>query len=280
MVSAVALSHHGAKTLGLLQTDPAIEKPLAVQLFGKDSETLARAAQIAVEQGAEIIDLNFGCPARKVVSSGHGAAILKDHDLAENLAQAVVKATSAPVTVKTRLAWAPGYPDIFSLAKRLEGVGVAALTVHGRFGTQGFLGQADWEPLARLAEEIHIPLIGSGDVTEPDQAVKLLKETGVAAIMIGRAARGRPWFFRQCLDLWRGQEPWEPTWAERLQVALDHAQWLHETMGPRAAFKLRTVLMWYARETPGAAAIRQAINRETAVEKQLEILKSLFVPLT
>jgi nifR3 family TIM-barrel protein len=276
MVSAVALAHRGPKTVGLLRTDSRLERPFCAQLFGKAPESLAQAAQIAQELGADIIDLNFGCPARKVVNSGHGVALLKDLALAESLARAVTRAVSIPVTVKTRLAWAPGWPGVFELAPRLAAAGVAAITLHGRYGTQGFAGEADWAAIQRLAENSSLPIIGSGDVTSPEEAVSRLRSSGVAAVMIGRAARGRPWIFRQSLEVLGGGEATPPTWEERLAVALRHARWLFEDLGPRAAFPLRTILMWYARELRGAAALREAINREEKVERQLELLEISF----
>jgi tRNA-dihydrouridine synthase B len=276
MASAVALAHNGAKTLDLLKTDPLIEKPFCVQLFGKCPDSMARAAQVAAAHGAGIIDLNYGCPARKVVSSGHGAALLTDFDLATAIAAKVVAAVKVPVTVKTRIAFSQGQPTVLDLGLRLEAVGVAAIVLHGRYGKQGFLGQADWEWVKRLADQVKIPVIGSGDVTTPEKAVELLRTSQAAAVMIGRAARGRPWLFRQCLEVLAGLEPSVPTLNERLAAALNHANWLIELKGPKAAFPLRTVLTWYVREMPKAAAFREAINHESRADKQLEILGQFF----
>jgi nifR3 family TIM-barrel protein len=276
MVSSVALSFRGQKTLRLLKTDPALERPFHVQLFGRDPERLAEAAKVAVGHGADAVDLNFGCPARKVVNSGHGAAILKDFKLAESLAKAVAQAVTVPVTVKTRIAWAPGWPSVFDLAPRLVDCGVAAITLHGRYAAQGFTGEADWEAVARLAAHSPVPVIGSGDLTTARLAAQRLKDSGAAGAMIGRAAKGRPWIFRQSLAAFAGMEPEEPSLAERLAAATVHARWLLEEMGPRAAFLLRTVLIWYVRELPGSAALREAINRETDVERQLESLVRFF----
>jgi nifR3 family TIM-barrel protein len=277
MVSSVALSYRGPKTLGLLKTDPRVEKPFCVQLFGKDPDRLALGARIALEYGADIIDLNLACPARKVVNSGHGAAVLKDFDLAVKLVEAAVGAVPIPVTVKTRPAWAPGWPDILALAPRLAQAGAAAITLHGRYGTQGFTGEADWSWVSRLASAVSIPVFGSGDITEARDAVKLLEKSGAAGVYIGRAARGRPWIFRECLNLWSGLDIPIITPAERLEAAVRHARWLYEEMGPKAAFPLRTVLMWYTRQLPGAAQVRAAICREEQVERQLQILTEAFL---
>jgi nifR3 family TIM-barrel protein len=276
MVSAMALAFRGAKTLRLLKTDPRLEKPFCVQLFGKDPDVLAEAARIAVDLGADLIDLNFGCPARKVVRSGHGAAILRDFQLAETLVRRTAQAVAVPVTVKTRIAWAPGWPDVLELAPRLLAAGVAAIALHGRYATQGFAGTADWDKIRELAEKTPLPVIGSGDLTTAAEAVGRLKASGAAGVMIGRAARGRPWLFRQCLEAWAGREPAEPTLAEKLAAARSHALWLLEEMGPKAAFPLRTVLVWYVRDLPGSAALRAAINQEERVERQLESLERFF----
>jgi tRNA-dihydrouridine synthase B len=276
MVSSVALSFGGAKTLKLLKTDPALEKPFCVQLFGKDPDKLALGAKMAVDMGADIIDLNFGCPARKVVTSGHGAAILKDFSLAETLVKKTVQAVSVPVTVKTRPAWAPGWPDIFELAPRLADAGAAAITLHGRTASQAFSGEADWGLVKKLVQTVPIPVFGSGDLTTAEIALERLKQSGAAGVLIGRGARGRPWIFNECRDLWLGKIPPKVTLAARLEVAVRHARWLEAEIGPKAAFRLRSVLMWYTKELPGAAAVRAAICTEEQVEKQILILTEAF----
>ena len=276
MVSATALAHQGRATLSLLTTDPGLEKPFCVQLFGKNPDHLAEAARVAVDRGADIIDLNLGCPARKVVGSGHGAALLKDTQTLLSLVRALVRAVNKPVTVKTRPTFAPGVgATVFELLPRLVDEGVAALTLHPRPASAGFSGEADWSLVARLAEKSPIPIIGSGDITSPEEALERLRNYGAAAVMIGRGAKGRPWLFRQCLDLWQGGAVREATPAERLATAERHARLLGEAMGPRAAFKLRTVLMWYVKGWPGAAEFRARICREESLEAQLGLLAEL-----
>jgi len=276
MVSATALAHRGRSTLALLNTDQKLEKPFCVQLFGKNPDHLAEAARLAVDLGADLIDLNLGCPARKVVASGHGAALLKDPPALLNLVRALVRAVKTPVTVKTRPCFAPGVGvTVFELLPRLADEGVAALTLHPRPASAGFTGEADWTLVARLAEKSSIPIIGSGDITSPEQAVERLHQSGAAAVMIGRGAKGRPWLFRQCLEVWRGGTAREATPAERLVTAERHARLLGELMGPRAAFKLRTVLMWYVKGWLGAAEFRARICREENLEVQLGLLTEL-----
>jgi nifR3 family TIM-barrel protein len=235
---------------------------------------MAEAARVAAgEAGAAIIDLNFGCPARKVVSSGHGGALLRDSSLCLSIVSKVAEAVSVPVTVKLR----PGFqradgPMILDLAPLLQQAGAAALTLHPRYVSDGFGGEADWSLVSGLAERVSLPVIGSGDIQDPARAAWALSSTGAAGVMIGRASRGRPWLFRQCLEYLREGRYSEATWAERLETALLHSRWLEAEVGAKAAYRLRTILMWYTRELPGAASLRSAICKEISVDRQLALL--------
>jgi tRNA-dihydrouridine synthase B len=274
MASAVSLAHHGKSTLRLIKTERQIENPFCVQLFGKDPETLATATKVVVEEaGADIVDLNLACPARKVISSGHGGALLKNPELAIKIVEAMTAATDAPVTVKLR----PGFlkedgPLILSLGPRLEAAGAAALILHGRYVSERFGGQADWSLVTELAQRVRIPVIGSGDITEASEALLRLRTSGAQAVMIGRAAKGRPFIFRECLDLLTTGRADPPTLAERSQLATRHARLLEAEIGPKACFRLRTILMWYTKDLPGAAALRSAICREESIDIQLSLL--------
>ncbi|MDR2404852.1 MAG: tRNA-dihydrouridine synthase [Deltaproteobacteria bacterium] len=280
MASAVALVYRGKGTLRLLK-NPQRQHPFGVQLFGKDPKHLAEAARIAeLEHGASLIDLNFACPARKVIRSGHGAAILQDPDLALRISEEVIKAISIPLTVKTR----PGYhppqdweeATIFTLAKGLEALGVAAITIHPRYASQGFTGEADWSITTRLSHELKIPVIGSGDVKSAEEAIFRLNGSGASLIMLGRATRGRPWIFRECLKLLNGEKNPQVGLRERLNYASTHARLLYSELGVRAVFPLRTVLGWYLKELPRAASFRDRINHEEDFETQLSILSEAF----
>jgi tRNA-dihydrouridine synthase B len=296
MASAVALSRRGKGTLRLLENDKGEGScPFGVQLFGKDPRTMAEAAKVAVfERGADLIDLNFACPARKVVRSGHGAALLKDPGLARSISGAVVKAVPVPVTVKTRPDFAPPPegtdPLVLTLGKELEEEGIAAITLHPRHATQAFGGVADWSLVERLAASVGIPVIGSGDIDGPVTALKRLLNHGATFAMLGRATRGRPWLFGECLELYRGAERAGPasepesgsrptpgeklpkTLALRLRTGVRHAELLRDYLGEKAVFPLRTILTWYTRDLPGAAAFRNRIVRESDIGRQLEIL--------
>ncbi|MDR1165947.1 MAG: tRNA-dihydrouridine synthase [Deltaproteobacteria bacterium] len=282
MVSAIALAHRGQATARFLtrfRDDATV--PFAVQLFGKDPATMAAAARIAQdERGADLIDLNMGCPARQVVRSGHGAALLKTPDLLLRIVEKVAASVSVPVIVKTR----PGFnppppgqdPPILALAPRLSEAGAAALTLHGRYASQGFTGQADWEIVRAVAETGAIPTIGSGDIASAPEALRRLAESKALAVMLGRATRGRPWLFSECRDLWEGRVPAPPEPLRALRCARRHALLLWEEMGPRSVFPLRGILAWYIRELPGAAAFRARINREENFPALLEILDQAF----
>lgn len=273
MASAVALAHRGRQTLAMLATDRDVERPFWVQLFGKDPASLAGAVRTTVlEAGADVVDLNCACPARKVVSSGHGGALLKDPDLCCRLVEAMAGAADVPVTVKLR----PGFraedgPMVLDLGPRLEAAGAGALILHGRYVSERFGGRADWSLVERLARAVKIPVVGSGDIQDARTAVFLLKKHNLAGVMLGRATRGRPWLFRECLGELKGLPVPPPGWEERRDAALRHARLLEQQTGPKACYRLRSILMWYTRGLPGAARLRAGICREESVDRQLEM---------
>ncbi|MDH4101402.1 MAG: tRNA dihydrouridine synthase DusB, partial [Nitrospirota bacterium] len=201
LVSVEGLIRKGHGTLELLDTRPE-ERPVAVQIFGSNPVSMAESARILSDMGCwDFIDINMGCPVRKVLKSGSGSALLKDLNLAERVAEAVVKASVVPVTAKIRSGWSPGRIVAPELAKRLEGVGVAAIAVHARTREQGFSGNADWSVIGRVKEAVGIPVIGNGDVKSAADARRMIDTTGCDGVMIGRAARGNPWIFRETEQL-------------------------------------------------------------------------------
>jgi len=276
MVSAAGLVRDGARTVKLLATRPD-ERPLAVQLFGRDPETLARAAAMAQEAGAALVDLNMGCPVRKVVRHGAGAALLKDFGLVREILTNMRRALDIPLTVKTRAGWREGQGEVLDLIPILAEAGVEALTLHPRWAVQGFGGRADWDLTARAVERFPGPVIGNGDITRPQHVLTRLKETGCAGIMIGRGALGNPWIFSQALALITGQPAVAPDLEERRCTAERHARMLKDHLGPdRAAFMLRSVLMWYTKRLADSAAFRRSINQIRDYDCLMTELKAYF----
>ena len=265
MVSAQGLSYANEKTRGLLDLGPD-EDFVAVQLFGHDPATMARqAAWIEDElgEGLAYLDINMGCPARKIVSKGDGSALMKDPKLAASIVSAVNAAAEHPVTVKFRRGWALGEETCVDFARALEQAGAAALTVHGRFAAQLYRGRADWDAIARVKRAVSVPVVGNGDVACGGDARALIAATGCDAVMIARAAEGNPWVFSQVKAALAGEaEPSAPSTALRVETARRHARLLAERSGP-SIVRMRKHAMWYVAGLPGAASSRGRFNHST-----------------
>jgi tRNA-dihydrouridine synthase B len=265
-VSAQSLVRGNKRTLEMIDVYPD-ERPTAVQLHGNDPDVMARAAAFVEECGADIVDINFGCPAPKIVKGGDGAAILRDPDLAVAICAAVRKAVQrAPVTVKMRLGWSADRFTFVEIAKRAEAVGINAFTLHGRYGQQFYKGTADWSYIARLKREVQVPIIGNGDLRQAMEAVQRMQETGVDGVMVGRAALGNPWLVRDMAAALRGEAiPPPPSVAERVEFARRHFDAMIDRYGEKSGLlQMRKHLGWYLKGIEGAAALREAINHETS----------------
>ena len=262
MVSAKALCYQDKKSLPLLELGEG-EHPAAVQLFGSDPYCMEQAAGIAAEKsGADILDINMGCPVKKVVSSGDGSALMKTPDLAARVAEAAVKAVSVPVTVKMRLGWDDTSKNVLDFAKRIESVGVAAVAVHGRTREQMYMGHADWSYIKEVKEALQIPVMGNGDVVDALSAKALLDETGCDAVLIGRGAQGNPWIFNEVNQyLANGTLLPKPTAHERLNMLLRHFELLCKYKGTALGVReIRTHAGWYIKGLPESAKWRNRIN--------------------
>ena len=207
-VSADALVRNINSTVRKLHTNPA-ERPVAIQIYGKDIDSMVRAAEIAEQAKPDVIDINFGCPVKKVAGKGAGAGMLQNIPLLLNITREVVKAVKLPVTVKTRLGWTQDNIIIPTLAEQLQDCGISALTIHGRTRSQMYTGVADWNPIAEVKRNprISIPIIGNGDICSPEDTKRAFDEYGVDAVMIGRATFGRPWIFKEIRDYLEGRDP-------------------------------------------------------------------------
>jgi len=252
MVSSCGLSYGNERTLGYLRIS-SDEHPLAVQIFGSEPDRMAEAAQMVVAAGADIVDINFGCPVRKVTKTGAGASALEDHDLACGLVSAVVNAVDVPVTVKMRRGLRNGSRAALELGPKLEAIGVASLTLHPRSAQQMYTGTADHALTAELVELVGVPVIASGDITDRRSAERVIDATGAAAVMVGRGAQGRPWALREMAGDGIGD-------ADPAEVVAELVRFMREVvreMGDeRATGFLRKFYGWYLRGLPGAKQIR------------------------
>ena len=212
------------------------ERPVGIQIFGGDEEAMALSAKIVATVRPDLVDINFGCPVKKVVSKGAGAGVLKDIDLMVRLTKAVVRSTDLPVTVKTRLGWDESSINIEEVAERLQDVGISALTIHARTRSQMYKGHSDWSYIAKVKNNprIHIPIFGNGDIDSPEKALEYRNKYGVDGIMIGRAAIGYPWIFREIKHYFAtGELLSPPTIADRVAAARNHLIWSVEWKGER-----------------------------------------------
>ena len=214
------------------------ERPVGIQIFGANLDSMLKSVEIVEKTNPDIIDINFGCPVKKVVSKGAGAGILKDIDLMVSLTEAMVKHTNLPITVKTRLGWDDDSIRIVEVAERLQDVGCKAISIHGRTRAQMYKGEADWEPIAAVKnnQRMHIPVFGNGDVNSPEKAMEMRDKFGLDGAMIGRSSIGYPWFFREVKHYFKtGKHLKKPSIAERTEMARRHLQmaidWKGETLG-------------------------------------------------
>lgn len=253
------------------------ERPVGIQIFGGDEEAMAISAAIVDTVNPDLLDINFGCPVKKVVCKGAGAAVLKDIDLMVRLTKAVIKSTSVPVTVKTRLGWDFDSINIMEVAERLQDIGVQALSIHGRTRSQLYKGEADWNYIAEVKNNprIHIPIFGNGDIDSPEKALEYKNKYGIDGIMIGRAAIGYPWFFREVKHYFAtGEILAPPTIEERVEVIKQHLHASVKWKGPKLGiFEMRRHYANYLKGIPNIKPLRSKLvilNTAEEIEEELD----------
>ncbi|HXU43932.1 MAG TPA: tRNA dihydrouridine synthase DusB [Thermoanaerobaculia bacterium] len=256
------------------------ERPLAIQIYGSDAATMREAALVVEELGADICDINMGCPANKVLKGCAGAALMGDMALAEEIVSSVKKAISIPLTVKFRLGLDDCRRNYLDLGRMCEANGVAAVAMHARTARQMFTGEADWTHLAKLKETLQIPVIGKGDVKEPEDALRMREATGCDGVMVGRGATRNPWLFRQIAVRMSGGGPGaitEPSLADRRDLILGHFRMVAEREGGTwALHKLRKFTGWYTHGLPNGRHLRQNINQLPDVPAFLAAVEEFF----
>lgn len=258
MTSVKGLSYGSRKSAELLRASEK-EHPMAAQLFGREPELIARAAERAAESGADAVDMNMGCPAPKITGQGCGCALMKEPDVVDKLIRAAVRAAGLPVTVKFRLGWDEGHINVVELCRIAEQAGAAAVTVHGRTAAQMYSGQADLEWIAKAARAVHIPVVGNGDISDGPSARRMLEATGSDLCMVGRGALGAPWVFRQIQEYLRtGKTLPDPPLEQRLDTLKRQAALAAGYKGEAVAMReMRKHAAWYVKGLRGAAAFRR-----------------------
>ncbi|WP_447732552.1 tRNA dihydrouridine synthase DusB [Rhodanobacter soli] len=256
-------------------------EPVSVQIAGYDPAMLAEAARFNVANGAQLIDINMGCPAKKVCNVWSGSALLQDEPLVARIVKAVVDAVDVPVTLKIRTGWNRDNRNALNIARIAEDAGIAALAVHGRTRADKYEGEAEYATIAAVKAAVRIPVLANGDVCTPQQAKHVLAVTGADAVMIGRGAQGRPWIFREIAHyLATGELLPEPEPAEVAAILLGHLEHLHAFYGEQAGVRIaRKHLGWYAKDRPENAAFRQVVNRAETASEQLRLTRDYFAAL-
>ncbi len=280
MVSSNSLLWGSAKTLRRANHDGEVE-PKSVQIAGADPAMMAEAARHNVDHGAQIIDINMGCPAKKVCNVMAGSALLQDEDLVKRILDAVVSAVDVPVTLKIRTGWDKDHRNGVRVAQAAEQAGVQALAIHGRTRACGYKGDAEYDTIRAIKQAISIPVFANGDIRDPEKAKYVLDYTGADAVMIGRAAQGRPWIFREIEHfLVTGQQLPSPSVREIRDIMIGHLHNLYDFYGEFTGVRVaRKHISWYSKGQQGGAVFRNQVNRVESVEEQLAMTEAFFEAL-
>jgi tRNA-dihydrouridine synthase B len=276
MISEKGLLYQNCHTLNILKIDEQ-ERPVAVQIFGSNPDGMAAAAKIVERSGADIIDINMGCPTLKIVRNGEGSALMRQPELAYQIMASVAQAVAVPVTVKFRKGWDDSSINAVTMAQLAQRAGLAAVAIHGRTREQFYAGQADWSIISAVKNSVSIPVIGNGDIRTPEDAQRMLTETGCDGIMVGRGAQGNPWIFRQISHyLSTGEQLPPPSVDERISILLRHMAMLVAYKGEYVGIReMRRHAAWYTKGLRHSAELRLKFNQAVSQEDFVSVLEAL-----
>jgi nifR3 family TIM-barrel protein len=276
MISSNGIVFGSEKTIKMLDSSPE-EKPVSFQIFGYEPSIMADAAAEVEAKGADIIDINFGCSVKKIVKSGSGVALMKDRRRAADVLKAVRNSVKIPLTVKIRTGWAKSGEDAVETAEIAEDCGVDAIAVHPRTATQGFRGKADWTVISKIRENVSIPVVGNGDITEANDALSMIRQTGCDAVMIGRTAIGNPWIFSQVSALLSGKNPRPVMLSERFCAMKEYLETTVRYFGEKkGCLMMRSRLAWFVKGLPSNAVFRESIKRVASEDQAKDIIGSYY----
>jgi len=280
MIASEAMIRETRQSMAMAKNCPE-ERPMAVQLAGCEPRVMAEAARLNADRGAAIIDINFGCPVKKVVNGQAGSALMREEGLAARILEAVVKAVDLPVTLKMRTGWDDKSRNAPKLARVAEASGIKMISVHGRTRCQFYEGRADWAFIHEVKEAVRIPVIANGDITTLDEAREALALSRADGLMIGRGAYGRPWFVRQVIHFLRtGQRLPDPLLAQQLQIVLGHYEDMLAHYGTAVGSRIaRKHIGWYSKGLPGSAEFRAAVNRTEDPQTVKAMIRAFYAPL-